>query len=375
MAGSRISIRLQDSISKHFRAKSQWNKTLNWLRKYFRSSEGIILLTTILLCAGVTVINPVFFSAPNLLDLIRNSITTGLFALGVYVALLSGGIDVSFTAVAAVSMYGTVKLFVLINPHAPLWMIFVVAAFIGIILGAFNATLIAFFRLPTLIVTLGTLSLFRGFLLTFLGTKHITDIPDSMLQLSRTYLYRGHLADGSLFSLPATAIALFVVVILIALLVRYTMLGRSIYAIGGSELASIRLGIPVVKVKFFVYVLIGLIAGITGIVHSSQARVANPFDLVGTELNVLAAVVLGGTRITGGRGTVFGTLVGVFLVTMINNSLVLLGVPSYWERCVIGLLVLIGAGVPILVQRVQHERNRAALVVAANRQKRAASAL
>ena len=140
------------------------------------------------------------------------------------------------------------------------------------------------------------------------------------------------------------------------------MLGRSIYAIGGSELASVRLGLPVVKVKFFVYVLIGLIAGITGIVHSSQARVANPFDLVGSELNVLAAVVLGGTRITGGRGSVFGTLVGVFLVTMINNSLVLLGVPSYWERCVIGLLVLIGAGVPILVQRVQHNRNRAALV-------------
>jgi simple sugar transport system permease protein len=342
---------------------------LSWFKNYLRSSEGIILLTTILLCGAVTLINPVFCSAPNLLDLIRNSITTGLFALGVYTALLSGGIDVSFTAVAAFSMYGTVKLCVLINPHAPLWLIFIVAALIGAILGCFNATLIALFRLPTLIVTLGTLSLFRGLLLTFLGTKHITDIPDAMLQLSRTYLYRGRLADGSLFSLPATSIALFVVAILIALLVRFTMLGRSIYAIGGSELASVRLGLPVVKVKFFVYVLIGLIAGITGIVHSSQARVANPFDLVGSELNVLAAVVLGGTRITGGRGSVFGTLVGVFLVTMINNSLVLLGVPSYWERCVIGLLVLIGAGVPILVQRVQHNRNRAALVLEANRQK------
>jgi simple sugar transport system permease protein len=342
---------------------------LSWIKHYLRSSEGIILLTTVLLSVGVTLVNPVFCSAPNLLDLIRNSITTGLFALGVYTALLSGGIDVSFTAVAAFSMYGTVKLCVLINPHAPLWLIFIVAALIGAVLGAFNATLIALFRLPTLIVTLGTLSLFRGLLLTFLGTKHITDIPDAMLQLSRSYLYRGRLADGSLFSLPATSVALFVVAILIALLVRFTMLGRSIYAIGGSELASIRLGLPVVKIKFFIYVLIGLIAGITGIVHSSQARVANPFDLVGTELNVLAAVVLGGTRITGGRGSVFGTLVGVFLVTMINNSLVLLGVPSYWERCVVGLLILIGAGVPILVQRVQHNRNLAALVLEANRQK------
>jgi simple sugar transport system permease protein len=329
---------------------------VSWLLKYLRSSEGIILLTTILLCIGVTSLNPIFLSAANLLDLVRNSITTGLFALGVYVALLSGGIDVSFTAVAVLAMYGTVKLSIWIDPHAPLWLLFVVSALIGALLGTINATLIALFRLPTLIVTLGTLSLFRGFLLTFLGTRHITDIPESMLQLSRTFLYRGHLADGSLFSLPATSIALFVVAVLVAVLVRFTMLGRSIYAIGGSELASTRLGIPVVKVKFFVYVLIGLIAGVTGIVHGSQARDANPFDLVGSELNVLAAVVLGGTRITGGHGTVFGTLVGVFLVTMINNSLVLLGVPSYWERCVIGLLILIGAGVPILVQRLQKRK-------------------
>ena len=111
---------------------------MRWIKNYLRSSEGIILLTTILLCVGVTVINPIFCSAPNLLDLIRNSITTGLFALGVYTALLSGGIDVSFTAVAAFSMYGTVKMFVLINPHAPLWMIFVVAAVIGAALGGFN---------------------------------------------------------------------------------------------------------------------------------------------------------------------------------------------------------------------------------------------
>jgi simple sugar transport system permease protein len=98
-------------------------------------------------------------------------------------------------------------------------------------------------------------------------------------------------------------------------------------------------------------------AGVTGIVHSSQARVANPFDLVGTELNVIAAVVLGGTRITGGHGTVFGTLLGVFLVTIINNSLVLIGISSYWERCVIGALIILGAGVPLLLQRLQARRS------------------
>ena len=313
---------------------------------------------TVFIFAVVGLMNPVFLSAPNLLDLGRNSITTGLFALGVLIALLSGGIDVSFTAIAAVAMYSTVKLFVQVNPQAPLILIFLVGAAIGALLGTVNGILIALFRLPTLIVTLGTLSLFRGFLLTFLGTRHIVDLPDSMIDLSRTYLYRGRLADGSLFSLPATTLVLVGVTTVVAVMLRYTTLGRFIYALGGSQVASSRLGIPVARTKLLVYVLIGLIAGITGIVHSSQARVANPFDLVGSELNVIAAVVLGGAQITGGRGGVFGTLIGVTLVTVINNSLVLLNVSSLWERCVIGILIILGAGVPLLLRRLQPAQRR-----------------
>ena len=331
---------------------------MRWLFHYLRTSEGVIFLTTVFLSAVVGLVNPVFLSAPNLLDLVRNSITTGLFALGVLIALLSGGIDVSFTAIAAVAMYGTVKLFVQVNPQAPLILIFLVGAAIGALLGTINGILIAFFRLPTLIVTLGTLGLFRGFLLTFLGTRHIVDLPGSMIDLSRTYLYRGRLADGSLFSLPATTLVLVGVTILVAMMLRYTALGRFIYALGGSHVASSRLGIPVARTKLFIYVLIGLIAGITGIVHSSQARVANPFDLVGSELNVIAAVVLGGTRINGGRGGVFGTMIGVTLVTIINNSLVLLNVSSLWDRCVIGILIILGAGVPILLRRLQPAQRR-----------------
>jgi simple sugar transport system permease protein len=331
---------------------------MRWITHYLRTSEGIILLTTVFLCVAVGLMNPIFLSAPNLLDLVRNSITTGLFALGVLIALLSGGIDVSFTAIAAVAMYGTVKLFVQLNPNAPLILIFLVGAAIGASLGTINGILIAFFRLPTLIVTLGTLGLFRGFLLTFLGTRHIVDLPNSMIDFSRTYLYRGKLADGSFFSLPATTLVLLGVTIFIAVLLRYTVLGRFIYALGGSEVASSRLGIPVGRTKLFIYVLIGLIAGITGIVHSSQARVANPFDLVGSELNVIAAVVLGGARITGGRGGVFGTILGVSLVTIINNSLVLLNVSSLWDRCVVGVLIILGAGVPLLLRRLQSRQRR-----------------
>src|SRR5258708_23808814 len=128
----------------------------------------------------------------------------------------------------------------------------------------------------------------------------------------------------------------------------------------GREMGVRCLGFPVARTKFLIYVLIGLMAGITGIVHGSQARVANPFDLVGSELNVIAAVVLGGTRISGGHGTVFGTLIGVFLVTIINNSLLLIGISSYCEPCVIGALILSGAGVPLLLRPLQARRTATA---------------
>jgi simple sugar transport system permease protein len=203
---------------------------MRWLTHYFRTSEGVILLTTLLLCTVIGFLNPVFLSAANLLDLVRDSITTGIFALAVYVALLSGGIDVSFTSIAATAMYGSVKFFVLTNPHAPLLPIFLLAAAIGAVLGSINGLLIAIFRLPTLIVTLGTLSFFHGFLLTFLGSKHITDIPDSMLDLSRSFLYRGRLADGSLFSLPTTSLFLIAAIVLIALLAFKTSLGAPLCA-------------------------------------------------------------------------------------------------------------------------------------------------
>jgi len=261
---------------------------MRWVFHYLRTSEGVILLTTLFLSAAVGLMNPVFLTAANLLDLVRNSITTGLFALGVLIALLSGGIDVSFTAIAAVAMYGTVKLFVQVKPQAPLILILLVGAAIGSLLGMVNGILIAFFRLPTLIVTLGTLGFFRGFLLTFLGTRHIVDLPGSMIDLSRTYLYRGRLADGSLFSLPATTLVLVGVTILVAVMLRYTALGRFIYALGGSHVASSRLGIPVARTKLFIYVLIGLVAGITGIVHTRDViRDQDRFNMNPVRINRL----------------------------------------------------------------------------------------
>ena len=124
------------------------------------------------------------------------------------------------------------------------------------------------------------------------------------------------------------------------------MLGRAIFAIGGSVESARRVGIAVRRTQFFVYVYVGALAGLAGIIHASMARVANPFDLVGLELSVIAAVVLGGARLIGGYGTLTGTLLGVALIVLVRNSLVVLGIPSTWQAVVIGVLILIGTGLP-----------------------------
>lgn len=321
--------------------------------RFVMSAQGIILLTAIVLVMGLTILNPVLLSPANLVDLCRNALVTGIFAIGVMLVLASGGIDVSFTAIAAFSMYATVKVIITGGFDWPIGVILFMSTLIGAGLGLLNGLLIGGLGLPTLIVTLGTLSLFRGALLTFLGTSYIVDLPSQIVDFSQRNLLLLTNAAGQTASLPVSFLILVAVAALVWFLMNGTMVGRKIYAIGGTEEGARRIGIDIFRVKIWVYVLAGAIAGLAGITHVSLARTANPFDIVGTELNVIAAVVLGGARITGGHGRVSGTILGVFIITIINNSLILVGVPTYWQRGVVGCLILFGTSLPILAARLR----------------------
>jgi simple sugar transport system permease protein len=314
---------------------------IDWTR-----NETLVLLVVVAFCILTTVVDPAFFSLPTLFDLLRNSIVTGIFAIGVLVVLVSGGIDVSFTAIAAFAMYSTTLILVKLGIDVPWYGAFALSILIGTGLGLVNAIFIAGFRLPTLIVTLGTLSVVRGFLLTFVGSQLISNVPPGMREFSQLILFRGTTAEGYFYSLPWAFAALVLVVVGTWLLLYRTLLGRKIFAIGGSEESARRIGIGVRGVQIFIYAYVGALSGLAGIIHASLARVANPFDLVGLELSVIAAVVLGGARLTGGYGTITGTLLGLALIVLVSNSLILLGIPSTWQSVVIGALILLGTGLP-----------------------------
>jgi len=164
-------------------------------------------------------------------------------------------------------------------------------------------------------------------------------------------LFQGTTSDGVIYRLPLAFLLLPAIAIVSSLMLNRTIWGRGVFAMGGSFESAIRSGFPTKTLHFFVYGYVGVLSGIAGLVHATLSRMANPFDLAGIELNVIAAVVLGGARISGGYGSVGGTLLGVALIVIINNSLILLGVPSFWQKVVVGILILVGTGLTAVQSR------------------------
>jgi simple sugar transport system permease protein len=316
--------------------------------------EVFTLILIVVVSVIVGAINPAFFQISTLFDLLRSSTVVGLFALGVLIVLAAGGIDVSFTAIAALSMYSLTKLVYAYWPSAPIVLILAAGALVGVLLGLLNGFLVHHLKAPSLIVTIGTQYLFRGFLLTFVGTVFFMNIPPSMDSFGSWALIKltvGAVGQTSFTVLPVFVLILIACGLLTWFVLNRTLMGRAIYAIGGSLQIAERLGYNIKAVHLFVFGYSGFLAGLAGIVHVSSNRLANPFDLVGIELDVIAAVILGGARITGGTGTVVGTLLGVFLVALINNVLILAGVPSTWQKVIIGSFILIAGALFAIQQR------------------------
>lgn len=330
-------------------APSQPGFTDDLRRNVARRPELFTLALLIALCAYVGLANPDFFQAATFYDLARSSVVTGLFALGVLVVLAAGGLDVSFTAIAAFAMYAVTKAAIGFFPGMPLVAAFGLSIGIGLALGLLNGLLVHALRVPSLIVTIGTQYLYRGFLLTFIGTVWIERLPPQFDIFGKIALASTVSDQGATIILPAFFLILPGAAIVTWWILRHTLLGRAVYATGGSSVIAERLGFRLRTVHLFIFGYAGALAGLAGIIHTCSNRLSNPSDFGGAEIDVIAAVVLGGARITGGSGSVIGTLLGVFLITVIDNTLIMAGVPSTWQRVVVGAFILIAGA--LLVRR------------------------
>ena len=317
------------------------------IKDVLTSTEMINVYIIVALSMVIGSINSKFLSVATVITLSRAIMVTMIFALGEMLVIVSGGIDVSFPAVACAALFVPIKLMV-DNGINNVWFAFGLAIIIGLVFGALNATLTAVVKLPPLIATLGVSSLINGGMLAFFGSKEISNLPKAVDAISKKFLFTYTAPTGATYSLTVLFLIPVVLCIGVALMLKYTMLGRGIYAIGGDQNAARIAGFNVVRIKYFVYMFAGAITGLGAMCYCILCRTANPKNLMGSEMMVIAAIVVGGTRISGGHGKVIGTVLGVVLVGLIQNNLIMAGVPAYWQKFVVGLVIVLGTSITSL---------------------------
>lgn len=340
-------------------ASPQAPPVATFIRKILRSNEFYLLLVILLVSLFIQARSGQFYTATNLLGLANAMVVPGLFAIGTYMILVSGGIDVSFPALASLAVYATTRLLVDNSFQGSFIVPLAMVIILGALLGAFNGLFTSRLAVPALIITLGTANVFSGVMQGALSSVQINQLPPSMSAFGRSVLISGTSTQSGLTAvLPTSFLFLVAVLIVVFFIMRYTMFGRGVYAMGGDEAAAVRAGFNVRRIKFWLYVMAGVIAAIAGLIRTSMMGQMHPTNLLGMEIMVIAAVVLGGTAITGGTGTLTGVVLGTLLIVIVQNSMILVGIPTYWQRFALGMLIIVGTGISAVQLTRRRRRQR-----------------
>lgn len=318
------------------------------MKELAKHSEFYVFIIIIVLSLMIQMRSGMFFANNNVVDLLRSMIMPSIYALCALLAFVSTGPDVSFPLIAALSTYLSIVIANRVGFAESAILVFGTAVIFGGLMGALNGFIIVKYKFPSLIVTLGTSSIFSGILLgTFEAGR--MDLPASLERLGKaSILSVKNTQTGLGSSLPVTFFIMVGLYLLVYFVLNYTMVGRGVYAIGGDEVSAERAGFNVKKIRFGIFAVNGVIAAIAGVCYATMSMRYLPNEYAGGEMIVIAAVILGGTRMLGGVGTLKGCLLGTLLLTMVANSLILLGIPVYWQKVFIGAVIIVGTAVSAL---------------------------
>ena len=294
-------------------------------------SELTTVIALIILMAVITIINSNFLTANNLLNLLLQVTSNALIAFGMTFVILTGEIDLSVGSILALSSALTAGL---LGSGMPVTLAILISLILGCILGMMNGLLISYGKLAPFIVTLATMTIFRGATLVYTNGNPITK------GLSDTFLFQ-FLGQGYIVGIPFPVIIMFIVFIVLYVLLHKTAFGKSVYAIGGNEKAAYISGVKLNKVKIIIYSISGIMASISGLIITSRLSSAQPTAGASYEMDAIAAVVLGGTSLSGGKGRILGTLIGALIIGVLNNGLNIIGVSAFWQQVVKGVVILI----------------------------------
>ena len=303
----------------------------NAVKIYFKENLGIIV-AYLVLCVFLSVFPKTsgsFFTRQNIFNVLRQISTNLFLACGMTMVIILGGIDLSVGSIIALS--GCISAGCVARYNLPLPIALLMGLLVGLLVGMFNGAVISKTTIPAFIVTLATMNIAKGLAYVYTGGSPVRVVTKEWQFLGAGYV--------GIF--PTPVVILVIVLIITAIIMNKTKMGRHMYAVGGNQQAAEFSGIKVEKVKFFVHAFSGLMAGLAGIVLASRMYSGQPTAGDGAEMDAIAAVVVGGTSMAGGSGKIGGTIIGGLIIGVLNNGLNLLNVNSFWQYVVKGVVILL----------------------------------
>lgn len=321
------------------RADEQRSGRFQWLRQILGSQEMALAISLIVLFVVVGASSPRYIEGRNINSILQGNAYVAVAAIGMTMVIISGNIDISVGSL--IGVLAVVSGTLAVN-GAPVWIAWLAALLLGGLVGAVNGFLVAYLRIPAIVVTLGMLSILKGGLIIATNGAWISDLPPDFF-----------LSQMRPLGIPMPVYFMVVLTILAALWMRYSAFGRSIYAVGGNAEAARLSGIPVRRVILRVFILNGVIVGISSVMYSTQLSIIQSTVPPNLELLIITASVVGGVSILGGTGTVIGSTLAAILLSAIGSALIFINVSAYWLRAVQGTLILVTVLIDLLRRRRQ----------------------
>ena len=311
----------------------------------FKKREFNLFVFILFIIFGVSLRTPSFLYINNFVDILNDTAILSMVAIGQLMIIVTGGIDLSVGSSVALSGM-SVALLNQYHPGIPIFMIILISIAIGLLLGSINGLLVSQVKIPPIITTLGTMSIYRG--LVFVLCKGTWVSAHEMTEVFREFPRRSFLGISSLIYLSI------LIVILFLIFLNLTRTGREIYGVGGNKTASQYVGINLKKIQYIVFTLGGGITGLAGFLWVARYAAAQSETAIGFELQTIAACVIGGVSIMGGSGTIIGVVLGAFFMGIVYNALTMINVSPFWQMAIQGFIILFA----IIINTVMDKRNQ-----------------
>lgn len=314
--------------------KNRIKTNRNFIMRFGKANISM-LIALVGVIVFFSVSSPNFLTANNGFNVLRQISSNAIIAIGMTFVLLIGGIDLSVGSVIAATNCISISLMV---SGVPIWLAVIAGILLGSLIGLVNGFVIAKLRIPAFIMTLAMMQIARGVAYVYTDGKPVRFDNDTLSLIG----------NGYIGWVPVPVIIMIFCLTLFILLLHRTKFGSHVYAVGGNREAAKFSGIPIIRIEILVYTICGTLAGVSGIILSSRMLSAQPTSGSGAEMDAIAAVVLGGTSLSGGVGTIAGTLIGALFIGVLNNGLNILGVSSYWQEIIKGIVIITAVMVDVI---------------------------